>query len=81
MDINNNVCYAFVKSSKVKLKETMMRNEEEVEMCGDELLALVDSVSKCKEFMVSKISKMKNEVTETGVDVAQVHKASLKTCL
>ncbi|CAI9304326.1 unnamed protein product [Lactuca saligna] len=77
VDVVEKEARELVRSSKVKLKETMMRNEEEVEMCGDELLALIDSVSKCKEFMVSKILKMKNEVSETGVDIAQVHKASL----
>ncbi|CAH1445169.1 unnamed protein product [Lactuca virosa] len=81
VDVVEKEARELVKSSKVKLKETMMQNEEEIEMCGDELLTLIDSVSKCKEFMVSKISKMKNEISETGVDIAQVHKASLKTCL
>ncbi|KAL4580676.1 hypothetical protein LXL04_016877 [Taraxacum kok-saghyz] len=67
----------FVKTSKEKLQETTMRNEEDVQMCAHELLALIDSVSKYKEDMVSKISQMKNEVSETAISIAQIHKVFL----
>ncbi|KAI3707869.1 hypothetical protein L2E82_36762 [Cichorium intybus] len=77
VDIVEKEARELVETSKAKLKETMMRNEEEVQMCGLELLALIDSVSKYKEFMVSKILQIKNEVSESAVSIAQIHKVSL----
>ncbi|XP_076947480.1 kinetochore protein NDC80 homolog [Bidens hawaiensis] len=64
----------FVESSKAKLHETTMQCEKEVEMCARELLALIDMVSKHKEFTSCKISEMNNAVSETVAAVAQVHK-------
>ncbi|KAI3755242.1 hypothetical protein L1987_55038 [Smallanthus sonchifolius] len=71
----------FVESSKAKLQETVMQCEEEVETCAHELLALIDSVSKYKEFTVSKISEMNNAVSETAAAIAQVHKDALTSSL
>ena len=54
--------YIFVKNAKEALQETIVRSEEEVQRRAHELLALIDSVSKYKEFTVSKISQMKDIV-------------------
>ncbi|XP_076919844.1 kinetochore protein NDC80 homolog [Bidens hawaiensis] len=64
----------FVEGSKAKLHETTMQCEKEVEMRAHELLALIDMVSKHKEFTSCKISEMNNAVSETVAAVAQVHK-------
>ncbi|KAL8222722.1 hypothetical protein R6Q57_020121 [Mikania cordata] len=71
----------FVESSKTKLLETITQCEEEVGMCAHELLALIDSVSKYKEFTGSKISEMNDAVSETATAIAQVHKGALTSCL
>ncbi|KAD4179385.1 hypothetical protein R6Q59_022944 [Mikania micrantha] len=71
----------FVESSKTKLLETITQCEEEVGICAHELLALIDSVSKYKEFTGSKISEMNDAVSETATAIAQVHKGALTSSL
>ncbi|KAJ0592476.1 putative kinetochore protein Ndc80 [Helianthus annuus] len=71
----------FVESSKAKLQETMTQCEEEVQMCAHELFALIDSVSKYKEFTVCKLSEINNAVSETAAAIAQVHKDALTSYL
>ncbi|RVW75590.1 hypothetical protein CK203_059068 [Vitis vinifera] len=55
-----------LETSKLKLQEAIKQNEEEIQMCAWELYALVDSVSKYKEHMASKISEMKCNLSETA---------------
>ena len=45
-------------------------------MCACELIALVDSVSKYKEHMQSKLLEMKNNVSETAAALSDAYKGS-----
>ncbi|KAI3970911.1 hypothetical protein MKX01_024558, partial [Papaver californicum] len=67
----------FVKISKMKLQDTIKLQEEEIQMCAGELLSLVDSVSKYKEYMESIISDMKRCLSETVEAVANAFGDSL----
>lgn len=65
------------KASNAKLQEIIAQTEEEVQTCALELFAVVDTVSKYKEFVTSKIATMKNALAETVGAVADMHKAGL----
>ncbi|KAK4339960.1 hypothetical protein RND71_041422 [Anisodus tanguticus] len=67
----------FLKASKVKLQETIAQTEEDVQLCARELFAIVDSVSKYKEYITSKIAMMKNDLAETAGTIADMRKAGL----
>ncbi|PHT41629.1 hypothetical protein CQW23_20483 [Capsicum baccatum] len=67
----------FLKASKAKLQETIAQTEEEVQLCARELFAVVDSVSKYKEYITSKVAIMKNDLAETVGTIADMHKAGL----
>ncbi|XAR53113.1 hypothetical protein NMG60_11021525 [Bertholletia excelsa] len=67
----------FLKATKLKLQEAIKQEEEETQMCAHELLALVDSVSKYKEYMASKVSEMKIALSETAGFLTNLHKGSL----
>ncbi|GJW32392.1 kinetochore protein NDC80 [Tanacetum coccineum] len=71
----------FLENAKEVLQETIIRSEEEVQMCAHELLALIDSVSKYKEFTVSKISQMKGIASETALAIVQAHNDSLASSI
>ncbi|WKA00185.1 hypothetical protein VitviT2T_018569 [Vitis vinifera] len=66
-----------LETSKLKLQEAIKQNEEEIQICAWELYALVDSVSKYKEHMASKISEMKSNLSETAGAVSDSYKGSL----
>ncbi|XP_015893657.3 kinetochore protein NDC80 homolog [Ziziphus jujuba] len=68
-----------LKASKLKFEEAVKQSEEEVQKCAYELIALIDSVSKYKEYMQSKISEMKNDVSETAAALSNIYKSSLTT--
>uniref|UniRef100_A0A3Q7EQT4 Kinetochore protein NDC80 n=1 Tax=Solanum lycopersicum TaxID=4081 RepID=A0A3Q7EQT4_SOLLC len=67
----------FLKASKAKLQETIAQTEEEVQLCAHELFAVVDSVSKYKEYITSKVGMMKNDLAEAAGTIADLHKAGL----
>ncbi|MFS7917794.1 putative kinetochore protein Ndc80 [Helianthus anomalus] len=73
--------HQFLQSSKAKLQETTTQCEEEVQLCANELFALIDSVSKYKEFTTCKLSEINNAVSETAAAIAQVHKDALTSYL
>lgn len=66
-----------MKVSELKLKEAIRQSEEEIQIRACELFALVDSVSKYKEYMESKISDMKGSLSETALTVSEAYKNSL----
>ena len=66
-----------MKAAEQKLEEAIKTSEEEIQMRAVELLALVDSVSKCKEQIESKISESKSKLSETVVAVSNAYKGSL----
>ncbi|XP_060167783.1 kinetochore protein NDC80 homolog [Lycium barbarum] len=67
----------FLKASKAKLQETIAQTEEDVQLCARELFAVVDSVSKYKEYITSKVTMMKNDLAETAGAIADMHKVGL----
>ncbi|KAF5731973.1 kinetochore protein ndc80 [Tripterygium wilfordii] len=77
MDAVEREAAEFPKASKTKLEETTKQVEEEIQKRAGELFALVDSVSKYKEYVESKISEMKNSLSETAVAVSDTCKASM----
>lgn len=67
-----------MQASKAKLNEVIAQTEEEVRLCARELFALIDSVSKYKEYMASKINQMKNDLLETAGTIADIHRDSIQ---
>lgn len=65
-----------VKASKLKLQEAIKENEEEIQRRAQELFMLVDSVSKFKEYVGSKVSEMKCDLSDTAVAVSDAYKGS-----
>lgn len=66
-----------LKASELKLQEAIRQCEEEIQIRALDLFALVDSVSKYKERMESKISKMNKGISETALTVSEAYKNSL----
>lgn len=66
-----------LKASESKLQEAIRQCEEEIQIRALDLFALVDSVSKYKERMESKISKMNKGISETALTVSEAYKNSL----
>ncbi|XP_052207044.1 kinetochore protein NDC80 homolog [Diospyros lotus] len=77
LDIVEREAAEFLKSAELKLQEATVQDEEETQLCARELFALVDSVSKYKEYVASKISEMKSALSETAVSVSNLYKDSL----
>ncbi|CAI9103915.1 OLC1v1002510C2 [Oldenlandia corymbosa var. corymbosa] len=70
-----------IKASKLKLREVMKHTDEEIQLCARELFMLIDSVSKNKEYMKSKIVDMKKDLLETTGAIADVHRGSFSATL
>ncbi|KAL3620883.1 hypothetical protein CASFOL_035795 [Castilleja foliolosa] len=64
----------FLKTSKAELQETIIRSEEEVKLCAQELFELINSVSTYKEYVGSKIARMRNDLLETAGTVVDTYK-------
>ncbi|WOL20049.1 kinetochore protein [Canna indica] len=56
----------FLKNSEKELQVATKESDEETQMCGRELLALIDAVSEYKEFMESTVSGMKIDLCGTA---------------
>ncbi|CDY07530.1 BnaC06g15340D [Brassica napus] len=50
-----------LKASEVRLEEEAKQSEAEVQATAAKLFALIDSISKHKEYMDSKISEVKTQ--------------------
>ncbi|KAL0422320.1 UNVERIFIED_CONTAM: Kinetochore protein NDC80 [Sesamum latifolium] len=74
MSVVENEAAEFFKTSKAELQETIMQTEEEVKLCAQELFDLINSVSTYKEYMGSKIARMRNDLLETAGTVADIYK-------
>ncbi|XP_010517676.1 PREDICTED: probable kinetochore protein ndc80 isoform X1 [Camelina sativa] len=68
----------YLKASELSLQEAEKKAEEEVQACAAQLFAIIDRVSKHKEYMDSKISEIKTGVAKTARSVAEIYKASFK---
>ncbi|XP_061962850.1 kinetochore protein NDC80 homolog [Populus nigra] len=77
LDVLEREAAEILKAAEQKLQEAIKTSEEEIQMQAVELLALVDSVSKCKEQIESKISESKMKLSETVVAVSNAYKGSL----
>ncbi|TXG53887.1 hypothetical protein EZV62_019143 [Acer yangbiense] len=77
LDIVESEVAEVLKAAEVKLQEAVRQIEEETQIRASELLAIVDSVSKHKEYMESKISEMKGSLSETGLAISEAYKNSL----
>ncbi|KAL8153925.1 hypothetical protein V2J09_011685 [Rumex salicifolius] len=54
-----------MKAAELRLHEKEKQNKVETDKCAYELLAVIDSVSKHKEYMESKLHEMGKELSET----------------
>ncbi|PKA46208.1 hypothetical protein AXF42_Ash015501 [Apostasia shenzhenica] len=75
VDILEKEAQEFLLKSKEKLQIVIRESGEETQLCAQELLALIDSVSQYKEFMASTISGIREG---TQVVAAAVKEASIK---
>ncbi|GMH01277.1 hypothetical protein Nepgr_003116 [Nepenthes gracilis] len=66
-----------LKDAELKLQERTKQSEEEIQMSAYELWALIDSVSRYKEQMESKISEMKSNLSETAGFIFNAYKNAL----
>ncbi|RDX78339.1 Kinetochore protein NDC80-like protein, partial [Mucuna pruriens] len=65
-----------LKTSELKLQEAIKQSEDEIQMRASELFQLVDSVSKYKEHVGSKISEMRRDLSETASAVSDAYRGS-----
>ncbi|CAI8590457.1 unnamed protein product [Vicia faba] len=74
MSIMERESFDILKASELKLEETNRQCEEEVQMHGLELYKVIDSVTKYKEQLGSKVSKIKRELLKTVTEVANIYR-------
>ncbi|XP_057977647.1 kinetochore protein NDC80 homolog isoform X2 [Malania oleifera] len=77
LDVVEREAAEILKTSKLRLEETIKQSEEEIQNCAYELFALVDSVSKYKEYMATKISGMNCDLSETAGAIPDAYRGSL----
>lgn len=63
-----------MKTSKAGLHEEIIKAEEEVKLCAQELFNLINAVSSYKEYVGSKIARMQSDLLETAGNVAEIYK-------
>ncbi|KAB2045986.1 hypothetical protein ES319_D01G201300v1 [Gossypium barbadense] len=66
-----------LKASQLRLQEEIQQSEEETQMHARELFMLVDSLSKYKEHVESKISEMRISLSETTAAVSDAYRGTL----
>ncbi|RWR89950.1 kinetochore protein ndc80 [Cinnamomum micranthum f. kanehirae] len=77
LDLTEKEAEEYLKRCEHNLQDVIRQNDEETQMCIGELLALIDAVSKYKEYNESTISQMKGELSETAGAITDAYKASL----
>ncbi|XP_042009794.1 kinetochore protein NDC80 homolog [Salvia splendens] len=63
-----------LKNSKAGLHEDTIQTEEDVKLCARELFDLINSVAAYKEYVGSKIARMRTDLLETAGAVADTYK-------
>ena len=63
-----------MKNSKAGLHEDTIQTEEDVKLCARELFELINSVAAYKEYVASKIARMRTDLLETAGAVADTYK-------
>lgn len=76
-DILEKEAAQFLEASKQKLQEELEQSEIEIQRRARELFEVVDTVSKFKEQMESKISEMKSKLAGTAEDISALYKNSI----
>lgn len=66
-----------LQTSELRLQEAIRQSEDDIQMRACELFALVDSISKYKEYIESKILEMKSNLSKAAVAVSDTYKGSL----
>ena len=74
---NQLLLFPSTKASQLRLQEAIQQSEEEIQMHARELFVVVDSVSKYKEHVESKISEMRISLSETAASISDAYKGSL----
>ncbi|KAK8518649.1 hypothetical protein V6N13_018071 [Hibiscus sabdariffa] len=77
LDIAEREAAEIQKASQLRLQEAIQQTEEEIQMHARQLFMVVDSVSKYKEHVESKISEMRVSLSETAAAVSEAYKGSL----
>ncbi|XWS55201.1 hypothetical protein CRYUN_Cryun10bG0154300 [Craigia yunnanensis] len=77
LDITEREAAEILKASQLRLQEAIQQSEEEIQMHAHELFMVVDSVSKYKEHVESKISEMRVSLSETAATISDAYKDSL----
>ncbi|XVF68097.1 hypothetical protein PTKIN_Ptkin10aG0175900 [Pterospermum kingtungense] len=77
LDITEREAAEILKASQLRLQEAIHQNEEEIQTHARELFMVVDSVSKYKEHVESKISEMRISLSETAAAISDAYKGSL----
>ncbi|GER24703.1 kinetochore protein NDC80-like protein [Striga asiatica] len=79
MSVVENEAAEFLKTSKLELEAAIAQAEEEVKLCAQELFNLINSVSTHKEYVASKIARMRTDLLETAGAVADIYKGHRQT--
>ncbi|GAV67378.1 Ndc80_HEC domain-containing protein [Cephalotus follicularis] len=74
LDIMEREAAELLKASEMKLQEVTKQTDDEIQICARELFTLVDSVSKHKEYMESKLSEMESDLSSTVSAIADAHR-------
>ncbi|KAB2091910.1 hypothetical protein ES319_A03G227600v1 [Gossypium barbadense] len=77
LDITEREATEILKASQLRLQEAIQQSEEEIQIHARQLFMVVDSVSKYKEHVESKISEMRVSLSETAAAVSDAYKGSL----
>ncbi|KAL1288745.1 hypothetical protein AAHE18_20G006300 [Arachis hypogaea] len=76
LDIMEREAAEVLKATQLNLQEAIKQSEQKIQMRARELLKLVDSVSKYKEYVDSKISEMNRDLSETASAVSEAYRGS-----
>ncbi|MBA0642699.1 hypothetical protein Goklo_027046, partial [Gossypium klotzschianum] len=77
LDVTEREAAEILKASQLRLQEGIQQSEEETQMHARELFMLVDSLSKYKEHVESKISEMRISLSETTAAVSDAYRGTL----
>ncbi|QHO48889.1 6-phosphogluconate dehydrogenase, decarboxylating [Arachis hypogaea] len=76
LDIMEREAAELLKATQLNLQGAIKQSEEKIQMRARELLKLVDSISKYKEYVESKISEMNRDLSETATAVSEAYRDS-----
>ncbi|TYJ50214.1 hypothetical protein E1A91_A01G190400v1 [Gossypium mustelinum] len=77
LDVTEREAAEILKASQLRLQEAIQQSKEETQMHARELFMLVDSLSKYKQHVESKISEMRVSLSETTAAVSDAYRGTL----